>query len=323
MTTGIPDSLRDLARLQAGVVTSRQALGAGMTKAALVWRLRSGRWQQLHHGVYLLSSTPPVRDATLWAAVLRSGPDAMLSFQTAAELARLIDRPSDLVHVTLPASRRLRPVPGLVVHVSRRADRVRHPSLLPPQTRIEDTVLDLVGVAASFDEACGWVTRACGRRLTTPDKLLAALAARGRQRWRELLGPLLSDGDGLHSVLEFRYYRDVERAHRLPRATRQERVACGQRTEYRDASYRQYGVVVELDGRLAHRDDTRWRDIRRDNAAAAGGSLTLRYGWSDVTAHPCRTAGELARILIRRGWAGPPKLCSADCTVAAIRQREA
>jgi hypothetical protein len=278
MTTGIPDSLRDLARLQAGVVTTQQALGAGMTKAALVWRLRSGRWQQLHHGVYLLSSASPVREATLWAAVLRSGPDAMLSHQTAAELAHLIDQPSDLVHVTLPASRRLRPVPGLVIHISRRADRIRHPSLLPPRTRIEDTVLDLVGASASFDEACGWVTRACGRRLTTLDKLRAAMAARGQQRWRSLLGPLLADGDGLHSVLEFRYYRDVERAHCLPRASRQARVASGQRIQYRDALYRQYRVVVELDGRLTHRDDTRWRDIRRDNAAAADGSLTLRYG---------------------------------------------
>jgi very-short-patch-repair endonuclease len=317
MTTGIPDSLRDLARLQGGVVSSQQALAAGMTKAALVWRLRSGRWQQLHHGVYLLSSGSPVREATLWAAVLRSGPDAMLSFQTAAELAHLIDQPSNLVHVTLPTSRRLRPVSGLVIHVSRRADRIRHPSLLPPRTRIEDTVLDLVGVAASFDEACDWVTRACGRRLTTPDKLRTAMAARGRQRWRDLLGPLLAHGDGLHSVLEFRYHRDVERAHCLPRATRQERAARGQRIQYRDASYRQYQVVVELDGRVAHRDDTRWRDIRRDNAAAADGSLTLRYGWSDVTARPCRTAGEVARVLIRRGWAGSPKLCSPGCSVVS------
>jgi hypothetical protein len=75
--------------------------------------------------------------------------------------------------------------------------------------------------------------------------------------------------------------------------------------------------MVELDGRLAHRDDARWRDIRRDNAAAADGGVTLRYGWSDVTAHPCRTAGELARVLVRRGWVGRPKLCSGDCSVVS------
>jgi very-short-patch-repair endonuclease len=77
--------------------------------------------------------------------------------------------------------------------------------------------------------------------------------------------------------------------------------------------------VVELDGRLSHRDDTRWRDIRRDNAAAADGSLTLRYCWSDVTAHPCRTANELSRVLIQRGWAGMPKVCSVGCSVVSGR----
>ena len=34
--------------------------------------------------------------------------------------------------------------------------------------------------------------------------------------------------------------------------------------------------------------------------------MTLRYGWSDVTAYPCRTAGEVARVLVRRGWVGRP-----------------
>ena len=318
MAIEIPESLRELARTQADVVTTGQALATGMTRAALIWQRDSARWQQLQHGVYAVSSGPPRREAVLWAAVLRGGRGAMLSHQSAAELARLIDRPSQALHLTVPASRRIRPVPGLVIHTSRHADLIRHPSLLPPRTRIEDTVLDLAAQADTFDDACGWVTRACGRRLTTEGKLRAALAARGRQRWRELLTPVLADPvGGLHSVLEVRYFRDVERAHCLPRACRQVRVIRGRRTEYRDAFYPRYRVMVELDGRLAHRDDARWRDIRRDNAAAADGGVTLRYGWPDVTSHPCRTAGELARVLVRRGWTGRPKLCSAGCSVVS------
>ncbi len=262
------------------------------------------------------SAGEPGREAVLWAAVLRAGPDAMLSHRTAAELAQIIDRPSEALHVTVPASRHTRPIPGLVIHRSIYASQIRHPTLLPPRTRVEDTVLDLVGVSVSFDDACGWVTRACGRRLTTEERLRAAMAARGRLRWRESLSQVLADAaDGVHSVLEFRYYRDVERAHCLPRAVRQAQVVRGRRTQYRDALYAQYRIVAELDGRLAHPGDARWRDIRRDNAAAAEGGITLRYGWSDVTANPCRTAGELARVLRQRGWAGLPKLCSADCAV--------
>lgn len=318
MATEIPQSLRELAREQAGVVTSQQAVAAGLTKAALAWQLRSERWRQPYRNVYMLSSGPPGREAMLWAAVLRGGRGAMLSHHSAAELAHLIDQPRKAVHLTVPADRRIRPVPGLVIHTSTHADQVRHPSLRPPRTRIEHTVLDLAAQADTFDDALGWVTRACGRRLTTEDRLQAAMTARGRLRWRELLAPVLADpAGGLHSVLELRYYRDVERAHCLPRACRQMRVIRGRRTEYRDAFYSRYRLVVELDGRLAHRDEARWRDIRRDNAAAADGGITLRYGWSDVTAHPCRTAGEVARVLMRRGWVGRPKLCSADCSVVS------
>lgn len=307
----IPHELRALAATQSGVVSRKQVLGTGLTKAALEWQLGRDRWQSLHPGVYALFTGQPGREARLWAAVLWAGPDAMLSHSSAAELSGLIDKPGGLLHVTVPATRRVRPAPGLVIHTSLHARRARHPSLLPPRTRIEETVLDLVELAATFDDACGWVTRACGRRLTTQERLREAMALRGRMRWREALSPLLADpAGGLHSVLELRYYRDVERAHGLPRALRQARVVSGQRTRYRDVLYAKYRVVVELDGRVAHRNEDRWRDIRRDNAAAAEGCITLRYSWPDVTRYPCRTAAEVAQVLTSRGWPGPRRPCA-------------
>jgi hypothetical protein len=72
------------------------------------------------------------------------------------------------------------------------------------------------------DAAVGRVTRALGRRLTTSAKLRVALEARSRVRWRAQLAELLNpDSAGIHSVLEYRYVRDVERPHRFPAATRQ------------------------------------------------------------------------------------------------------
>lgn len=319
VTTLIPTQLLELARPQCGVVSRKQAFEAGVTKSALIWQLRSARWQQLQRGVIALFSGEPSREAVLWAAVLRVGRDAVLSHHTAAELSRLADRPSDPIHVTVPSSRPVQAIPGLVIHRSLYTGQARHPSLLPPRTRIEHTVLDLIGLTSTLDDACGWVTRACGRRLTTEQRLLAVMATRTRQRWRDPLTEVLTDpGSGVHSVLEYRYYRDVERAHGLPRAVRQLRVITGRRSAYRDAFYEGYQVVVELDGLLAHPDEDRWRDIRRDNAAAADGSVTLRYGWSDVTKNGCRTAAEVARVLIQRGWPGLPKPCSATCPLAPI-----
>ncbi len=315
MPKQLPPGLRDVAEHQAGVVTSAQAATAGMTRSATRARVQTGRWQPVHRGVYATFSGQVSRLAELWAAVLYAGPGAMLSHQTAAELARVIDTPSQLVHVTVPAERRVSRTPGMVVHVSARASEMLHPARVPPQTRIEETVLDLVDQADRLDDAVGWVTRALGRRLTTQDRLRAALAQRARLRWRRELTELLSpDLAGLMSVLERRYQRDVERRHGLPAGARQVRARRGDRTEYRDVLYGEYATCVELDGRLAHPGEDRWRDIRRDNAVAADGGVTLRYGWLDVTAWSCQTAAEVDRALRSRGFPGA-RPCSPTCPV--------
>jgi very-short-patch-repair endonuclease len=79
--------------------------------------------------------------------------------------------------------------------------------------------------------------------------------------------------------------------------------------------YQEYGVIVELDGRLAHPPENRWKDKARDNAAAAAGQQSLRYDWVAVTQRPCATAAEVAGVLRDHGWNGPPKRCSPGCPV--------
>ena len=73
--------------------------------------------------------------------------------------------------------------------------------------------------------------------------------------------------------------------------------------------HRAYATVVELDGRLGHEGQGRFRDMRRDNAAALEGEQTLRYGWSDVHGEQCRVALQVAAVLSRRGWDGLPDRC--------------
>ena len=87
------------------------------------------------------------------------------------------------------------------------------------------------------------------------------------------------------------------------------------KTVYRDVYYEEYQLAVELDGKLAHPDDERWRDSQRDNKANAQGVQTCRYSWRDVYAHACETALLQAQILQQRGWRGIPKPCSARCPV--------
>ena len=307
-------SAGELLRHQRGVLTRAQALDAGLTDKAIAVRLQNGRWQRLHTGVYATFSGEPPRKAQLWAAVLRAGGGAALSHQTAAELHGLLTAPASMIHVTVPGGRRIARPPGIVVHRSGRLDQSRHPVLAPPRTRIEDTVLDMIEVSPSMDEAVGLILRASASRRTTPAQILAAMQRRPRMPRRAvLLQALGAAADGSQSLLEFRYINRVERPHGLPPGRRQNQVRHGGRSQYQDLSYDDYGLVVELDGREAHPEWFRWADIRRDNASAATGQVTLRYGWDDVTERPCQTAREVAATLRENGWTGTLRRCGSGC----------
>jgi hypothetical protein len=321
MSYGVPSSVRDIAALQDGVLTAGQLVLAGISNETLCSRVRLGHWQRLYRGVYATFSGELSREAQLWAAVLACGDGAMLSHQTAAEAAKLTEQQSELIHVTVPTARRVAAKPGLVIHRSARAHEALHPAHLPPRTRVEETVLDLVSAARTADDAVHWLTRALGRRATTQDKLRQALGQRAKTRWRPLLTELLSpDADGIQSVLEYRYHHHVERPHGLPAGSRQARYRANGRSGYRDRVYDTYATVIELDGRLAHPAHQRWLDIHRDNAAASAGLTTLRYGWLDITEHPCHAAGEILQALMTRGYTGGQP-CSPACPVAETIER--
>lgn len=307
---------RELLELQQGVISRRQALAAGMTSKAIVVRLETERWQRLQTGVYATFSGVPPRAAMLWAAVLRAGPDAVLSHHTAAELYGLLNTPAPLIHLTVPSGSKISRPAGAVVHYSHRLDQARHPALTPPRTRLADTALDLAEDAASLDDAIGLLLRAIGRRRTTPQLLLGALAQRPRMRWRaDIAGALDVATEGTHSLLEYRYVTRVERPHGLPCGTRQRRVRRGGLHQYQDVCYEDYLLVVELDGQAAHPLESRWRDIYRDNANTASGVATLRLGYVDVSERACLSATIVGQALQRRGWLGALRRCRDNCPV--------
>jgi hypothetical protein len=299
---------------QRGVLSHSQAIGAGVSRHVIAGRLGSGQWQRLHRGVFATFSGPVPRDARLWGAVLRAGDRAVLSHHTAAELWRLADEPAELIHVSVPRNAGIRDIPGLVVHYSSRVTEVRHPVRLPPQTRVEETALDLAELARTAEDAVAWPIKACQRRLTTPDRIAAVLEGRGRARWRRDIADGIAEiPAGVHSPLELRYLRDVERKHGLPRGDRQVPLVRGVSRQYIDVRYSDYGVVVELDGVLAHSAESRSRDTRRDNANALDGYRTLRYGWVPVAYHACTTAREVHTLLRRNGLRAPLRPCGKAC----------
>jgi hypothetical protein len=311
---------RSLLQSQSGVISREQARAAGFTPKAIEWQLRSGMWQRVHRGAYATFTGDPSREGKLWAAVLCAGPGAVLSHETAAEIHGLTDRPSTRIHISVPAKRRPgqhRKVRGVVIHRSRCLAPEWQPPWQLPRTTVEDTILDLIAAARSFDDAYGWISVAVGRRLTTPELLGKALAGRSRMRWRAWVTEAVQDAaDGVHSPLERHYVRGVESAHGLPAVRRQAGRRHGSGNRYLDNLYEEYGLCVELDGVAAHPAEGRWRDTHRDNANLVQGTDTLRYGWPDATEHRCRTAAEIAVVLRGRGWAGTLRPCGPSCTAA-------
>ncbi len=316
MTRQLPDPCLKILSRQSGVIASQQAQAAGVSARQIANLFQYGRWQRVQFGVYAAFTGQPSRRALLWAAVLRAGPWAILSHQTAAELDGLIDVGSKLIHVTVPSARHMQPIAGIAVHRSLRSIGIKQQRGLPPRTMTEETVLDLAQDVASFDDVISLLARACQHRLTTPFLLGETLGQRTRMRWRAEIRLALRDvADGVQSPLEFRHRRDVERAHGLPRPDLQAHAVQDGSRIFRDVHYREYRVTVELDGNASHPDEQRWQDKRRDNAAAADGIITLRYGWADVTERPCQTAREIATVLANGGWRGTLRRCGPDCRI--------
>jgi len=238
----------------------------------------------------------------------------MLCHETAAEVHGLTDNPSAKIHIIVPPGRhpaRHKPIKGVVIHRSDQSRPARLPEWKLPRTRIEDTVLDLVTTADTFDEAYSWISRAVSRKLVTVNGLQAALDSRHRVRWRNWLNEALADAsDGVHSSLERRYVRDVERAHGLPRSQHQARRQFDGKVQYRDNWYADYKVVVEVDGPAYHQNERVQLDKDRDNVNLALDDVkTHRFGPVGVTERACETAALVAATLQRGGWQGSPHPC--------------
>ena len=163
-----------------------------------------------------------------------------------------------------------------------------------PVAAPQEVILDVCD--AQPEKAAYWISQACYKiRWLRPDDVSNALEARSRYKHRKLVSQIVGDyKQGIQSVLEKKYYIDVEKAHGLPKGRRQSRGRFQTDVDYG-------GVFVELDGRAGHVGGGRFRDMERDNYHAVMGAVTLRYGWDDVNYRPCEVAFQVNQVLGRYG----------------------
>ena len=319
-------SIDTMLRLQDGVISRRQVLAAGLDDNDIERLVRRRMWAVVHPGVYVEHTGPLRWIQRAWAALLAlepavlAGTSALRAHGWSHSGARAGQGDDDrVIYVAVDRDRHVKAPTGVVL-VRRTGFGWRGQGhLSPPRLRIEEAVIDVAELAARDSEAVAVIADACQQGLTTPGRLLQATRLRSRMRRRRLLAEVLDDaGNGVRSVLERRYAREVERAHGLPTGRRQRRVSTRRGATYRDVEYSEQAVVIELDGRLVHASaEARWGDVERDIESAIEGDLTVRLGWGQV-AEPCRTAAGMARLLRSRGWLGHPRPCSPTCPLSSI-----
>ena len=285
---------RELGRLAAsqhGVVTRAQLEGAGVTRAEIKSRLRTGSLLPVHRGVYRVGHRAPSVEARYLAAVLACGECALLSGRAAAHLFGLLKGSAPPPEVTTRTERR---VPGVRTRRSRRLDLAdattwRH----IPVTTVARTLTDLAG-----DLPLDALARACHeagvRYRTTPAHVEAVLARRpntpGAGKLRHIIR---GDIRVTLSKLEMRFLQLLrQEGLGLPQTNRP---AGGRRV---DCRWPDLQLTIELDSYQFHHSRHAWeQDRRREREARARGDEFRRYTFGDVFEDRAQMLTELRALL--------------------------
>ncbi len=314
------DDVVHLLAHQSGVVSRRQLLDLGVSPASLRRMIRRRDLTRVLPGVFLDHTGAPTWTQRAWVGCLYLWPAALAgesALRAAAGPGYSGSDDSAPLTLAVPMDRHTRPPRGY-----RLVRPVHFPGSVlwnarPPRLRTDVAALDAAARADTDLQVVGILADVVQARLTTPARLLANLGRRRRIRRRPWLRAVLGDlATGACSTLEVGYAARVARAHGLPLGRRQAPGGRPGARVYRDVELLGGRLLVELDGRVFHDSaGARDRDLDRDLDAAVEDRFTLRLGWGQVFDRSCRTAGRLASVMRRLGWAGAPTTCGPGCTV--------
>jgi very-short-patch-repair endonuclease len=289
---------------QNGVVTRRQAL-AYLTPKALEHKVRSGRWQRVHDGIYVAHNGPLGIGHARWIGYLAAGRHAFLAGTSAAEMCGLRGFPSRAVQVLLPARHRERNAPpGVVVHRTTRLTRADVNLLgLPPHTTSARSLVDAAAWASSDRAAREIIAAGHQQRLVTAAEIEATVGRLVRVPRRALILEATRDAEGgAQSLPEAQLIRELRRAG-LPLPRLQVRRRDGDdRVRYLDGYYEQWKIHIEVDGSQHIEVRSYWADMRRQNSVWVAGDRILRFPAWAVRHEPAEVVAQVRAALTAAGW---------------------
>lgn len=295
------ERLRALLRSQDGEISVAQAKDAGLSRAAITARVRSGQWTRDLYGVLRATDHPVTPRSRIRAAMLSLGEDATLTGRSAAFWWRMTDLAPAEIEVAVPHSSRPRPRPG--VRVIRRAvesgDRVivdgvavtkRAPTVLAAVValgllagaRLMDRALQ---AGVDIDELRRVHRRGSGRYGAVLAAALLTLAAGGARSEAERIAHRALLGAGITG------WRADHGLH-----------LRGYGPAVLDLAFLEQRVLVEVDGWAYHRDlRTFLRDADRQNALVLDGWTVIRTNWFELREHPERFVRNVRDALASHG----------------------
>ena len=278
------DSIEVLAGLQRQRVARGQILAAGVSEAAIKRRVRSGRLVCVHPGVYAIAPLVEIALAAETTALLAAGPDALLSYHSAATLWKLRPGVARPVHVTVPVRRRGPRLDREKIRSHRTRFALQRrlveglPVTSPARTLMDQATTELTDrdLERLLDEAL------FARRLVSEGELRTAILRAGRHQGAAILGRILAaghadtrtDSDAEEALLE------LVRQARLP-----EPVTRASVLDHRlDFLWPDHRLGVEVDGFSYHRSRAAFsRDRRRDaDLLTRAGISIVRVPAADV-----------------------------------------
>lgn len=286
-----------------GSVTRSDAVSLSGSDAALRREVRAGRMRREHRGVYVDVRHDFDEQTRLAAALLRAGPGAHLSHDTAAILHGLMTAVGETpIHVTVPARRRPRSGDGLIVHRATTlhpADRKIVDGLAV--TGVERTVLDRCGLISSERDRVAMVAEAMQTGRTTADRLAATVERSRPVRGCDRLTWALHVLDpGFETIIELELAQLCADAGLA--VTPQVVVAVAGEFEYRlDLLDEELLLDLEADGALTHLHLAgHERDVIRDEQLRGVGLEVGRFTGHQIVRRRYETRARLKALRSRR-----------------------
>jgi len=233
------------------------------------------------------------------AAVLASGPDALLSHWSAAALWGVRPNSRSRIDVTVP--NRSRSSTSIFRHISSVPPDERAVEEGVPVTSAHRTIFDLAAheeadvVVAMIKEA-EYLNR--WDRLSLPDLLDRYPGKRGSRKLRFALERLKEEPPGRkRSRLEERFAPFL-RQHHLPFPRFNDWILLGSKRYRVDCHWPGTNQIVELDGWQGHHTRSAFREDRaRDRALHVAGYSVIHLTWNQLDDEPEEVAADLRALL--------------------------